>query len=612
MQKDHKGLSMVRNRVRTLLRFMFGWDRNTLVLFLGFWLSFIVFDALWCLGTTFNPFSHFPLYVGSIGFSLLFTLPYVIWQRKWPCIVLLVLLQLLIVANLMYSRTYLEAIPLRSYMIADNLADFMPAVWASIRWADLIFPIITAAVLLLLRTSSDTSGQRTSLKGYLLCLAIPVICTIIVLPTPEHFRKAYAKYSNGADSYRNGPVQFTLFGKLYYDLLTFSAPLTDAERTETLAFIKARPKIPSLPEGMKPRKNLVVVMCESLESWPIGLTYEGHKIMPYVSELLNDSTTLYAPNVLSQAKGGRSIDGQLLLFTGLLPIQEGSYATTYPNSTFPSLQQAAKAARGTRSYLFTGDKSKVWNQIGVAGHLGIDTIISYPDFRVEESYKGHRKHIGDRALMHQIVEKLQSGTTWNPGEPAMIHIVTYSGHSPFNLPDKEHCFTLSGEAPEMMENYMYVCRYVDEALSVLIEYLRSRPDWEDTMVVITGDHEGLAENRASLAASPQGKGVINPTPMVPLVIVNSPIGGRFDFQAAQEDIYPTLLQLLGLHDYVWPGFGYSLLDPAHPHSHIDPYGKQYGTPSDPSVSVRQHEAWKHSDRILKYDLMRGAPYSVTP
>lgn len=42
-----------------------------------------------------------------------------------------------------------SAIPLSSYMLAGNLADFLPSVTASLRWCDLLFPISTVVTVFL-------------------------------------------------------------------------------------------------------------------------------------------------------------------------------------------------------------------------------------------------------------------------------------------------------------------------------------------------------------------------------------------------------------------------------------------------------------------------------
>lgn len=579
------------------------WDRRTALAAGAFFLTLLVFDLFWCLWTTFNPFSHFPLYVSAALVSLLLTLPYVLTRRAWTAWALLLLLDVLLVANLMYARTYFEAIPLRSYLIADNLADFMPAVWASLRWADLSFLAITGAAIYLISSSKKTRRKPGRVGGFLLWLALPVVITFIVFPTPASYKKRYAEDVASAYAYQSGPVKYSVFGKLAYDALTAMERLTPQQRAETLALVRSLPRVPALPDSVRPRRNVVIVFCESLESWVIGLNYQGHEVTPHLNALLRDSTTLYAPRLLSQAKAGRSMDGQLIDLTGLLPLDQGAYSTSYPGTYVPSLHQALKADRGSRCYLFTGDKRKVWNQERIARAMGQDTIIDYPCFRIEDNYTGKR-HVGDRALVRQVVEKMKGGV-WPAGEPALVQLVTYSGHGPYIMPEQERDWRLSADTPELMAGYIYCAHYTDKALGSLLEYLRSRPDWDDTMLVITADHEGLGDARASLVDTPRGRGIVEREQIIPLIVANSPVAGRIEHLGGQSDIYPTLLQLLGLTEYWWPGFGTSLLSPAHPQCAVNPWGVLKGIPADPAAPARQRAAQRASDRILRYDLLRS-------
>lgn len=578
------------------------WDGRTAILAGAFMLTLLVFDVFWCAWTTFQPFSHFPLYVSAVLVSMLLMLPYVLTRRAWTAWVLLLLLDLLLVANMMYARTYFEAIPLRSYLIADNLSDFMPAVWASLRWADLSFLVITGAAIYL-TIGRRTPTHRGAVWGYLLWLAIPVLITVIVFPTPGAYKKRYAEDIASAYAYQSGPVKNTIFGKLLYDMLTAMEPFTPAQKAETMAFIRGLERVPSLPDGVRSRRNIVIVFCESLESWVIGLTYQGHEVTPHLNALVADSTTLYAPNVLSQAKAGRSMDGQLIDLTGLLPLDQGAYSTSFPGTYVPSVHQALKADRNARCYLFTGDKQKVWNQGRVAKVMGQDTIIDYYDFRIEDNYTGKR-HVGDRALMRQVVEKMKGGV-WPVGEPALVQVVTYSGHGPYVMPEQERDWQLSADTPELMAGYIYCAHYTDKALGTLLEYLKSRPDWEDTMLVITADHEGLGDLRSQLVNTPRGRGLVEREQIIPFIVANAPVGGRVEHVIGQSDIYPTLIQLLGLQDYWWPGLGTSALSPRNPQCAVNPWGKLVGTPTDAAAPERQRRAWRVSDRILRHDLLRG-------
>lgn len=65
----------------------------------------------------------------------------------------------------------------------------------------------------------------------------------------------------------------------------------------------------------------MIILVESLESW--GLEYEvgDVEITSCLNALIRKNSTLYAPYVQTQAGDGRSIDGQLLLLSGLCPLK---------------------------------------------------------------------------------------------------------------------------------------------------------------------------------------------------------------------------------------------------------------------------------------------------
>ena len=96
-----------------------------------------------------------------------------------------------------------------------------------------------------------------------------------------------------------------------------------------------------LPDSVV-RRHGIIILAESLESWVLERTVEGQELTPRLNALLRDSQTIYAPHILSQVKGGRSIDAQLMINTGLLPIESGAYSLKYPHSTYPSLVRALR------------------------------------------------------------------------------------------------------------------------------------------------------------------------------------------------------------------------------------------------------------------------------
>lgn len=394
---------------------------------------------------------------------------------------------------------------------------------------------------------------------------------------------------------------YTLFGTLYYELHRTAEPFSNADRLEIAEWLSQRPPLTGLPDGAEPRRNCVLIIVESLESWPVGLTVEGNEIMPNLNRAMSESSTLYAPHVLTQTNAGRSIDGQLLILSGLLPVKSGTYSALYPGNEYRTLQKAMKEIHGSRNYLLTVDKTKTWNQGMVARSFGTDTIVSYPDFKKTEMVRPHR--LGDRAFLLQCSEMMRSGNIWPAGERAFIQIVTYSMHTPFVTPDRLRGISFPPAIPKVMNDYLTAANYTDKGLGIILDYLKSRPDYDDTLIVITGDHEALASFRTPLCESAAGRGIVSEHQYTPLIVLNSPVAMRYDKVMGQIDIYPTLLELLGLGDYCWHGLGVSILDPERPSAAVNHQLAVDGQADDAALAPLRR-AFDISDKIIRFDYFR--------
>lgn len=216
--------------------------------------------------------------------------------------------------------------------------------------------------------------------------------------------------------------------------------------------------------------------------------------------------------------------------------------------------------------------------------------------------------MSDESFIFQAVNKLKAGILWPEGDPCFLQIVTYSGHFPFILPDKLRAIHFSDTVPEMLANYMTTVNYTDRSLKVMVEYLRSRPDFDSTMIVIVGDHEGLANWRGNLASSTIGKGLVDEKQLTPFIVVNSPVGGRYDDAIlGQVDLYPTLLNLIGLEEYTWHGVGHSFFSSIRPpYAIVTMTGECIGDTTGVIPEVKHHtaSAQEISDRIIRFDMLK--------
>lgn len=580
------------------------WDKTSIVFAVGIFLTFVAFDVIWCMDTTFASFSFFETYATKIIATLALAGVYALTRCRWAQIVVMALLDVLLVANLMYFRTYYSAIPASSYLEAGNLADFKASVTDSLRWADIVLLLISIATAVMAFRYKTT--KRQPLTAVLKWWAAPLAGFALLLTGVNLCKGGFHKslrsvrqsaYLCSADA----PI-FSVFGCIWYDITDAAEPITPEKQVEIERWLASQPKHQPADSVTEKRSNLLIVFAESLESWVLEKEVDGKEITPCLNRLLKEKSTLYAPNVLTQVKGGRSIDAQLMICSGLLPLMSGTYSSLYYDNTFYTLQKAMRWLKHSRSYLLTIDKVSTWNQGAVARSFGTDTIISYHDFKMTEAFGTH-KRIGDASFFQQCREKIERGEVWKPGESVYMQFVTYSGHAPFKLPDHLRTITFPASIPEKAADYMTTAHYTDKAIGDFVAYLKTLPQYKETIVVIVGDHEGLASYRQELVGNPACHGLVSDKQLTPFIVLNSPVGMRYDKFMGQIDIYPTLLNLMQLDTYRWHGLGQSILDQRKQGVAVGSVMNVEGTGSDKEVE-RLKEAHTVSDYMLRYDWLK--------
>ena len=190
----------------------------------GIFFKFLLFNAIWCYYTTFTPFSCWESYATAFVATLLLSVPYILTRHIAAGVLVMSVLDIWMVANLMYYRTYFSAIPLSSYMLAGNLEDFLPSVTDSLRWCDLLFPISTVVtVFLTFRIGCRQKiTLRFSRRTYFVLLIFSCALLSINLSVRGGFIAIYRALRSSAHQHASGPPLYTLFGTLYFDYAEMS------------------------------------------------------------------------------------------------------------------------------------------------------------------------------------------------------------------------------------------------------------------------------------------------------------------------------------------------------------------------------------------------------
>ncbi len=559
-------------------------------------------------------------WISHLLLAAILMLPYLITRRAWVQWVVLFIVACILEANLLYFRNYFAPIPVHSYLLVGNLSQFTASVTSSVSLVDAPFLIILiGGVWLSARVRRPNFHVAWVLWGMITTVVGAImVCYIwalggfsIAYGTDGTMQTQHIKLAQN----RTAPLRFTLAGHIAYQTLQN----LEAHSPERIAFAqnwltdhkRLMPAV-ALPDSVPPRQNLVLVILESFETWPLQLIIDHQEVTPHLNRMLNDSLTFFAPKVLSQADCGRSIDGQLLVTTGLMPAQRVVFALECPNSTYPSLPKAFKQLRNAKSAILTVDLPSVWNSQAANTAFGYDSIMTLAQILnpTTDMSQFVILHEPDAKVFATSQRLLAEGTVW-PAGGGMFTAISISGHSPFVLPEEERDpkFDLSGvNLSQIIEDYLITAHYTDKQLAKFIAYLQTRSDWKNTMVVITSDHEGLATAReTAIKHSALEAQIVDHEQFVPLIVLNAPMGGRYNEVMGQVDIYPTLLTMLGLHNYEWEGIGQSIFAPDKIPAAISlTTGKLLGDTTGIAPKRLQHwlNARKASDAIIRANLLK--------
>ena len=289
-----------------------------------------------------------------------------------------------------------------------------------------------------------------------------------------------------------------------------------------------------------PNNNLVVILVESLEDWPLHNSIEGQEVAPNLEKLKHQEHILYCSKIKSQALGGNSGDGQMIINTGLLPISNGVACMHYGNNVYPNF------AHFYSNSTIINPWPQIWNQ---------DTMsIRYSYTKKIEPDSGQWE---DANVMEITLKHVQETE-----EPTCVFAITVSTHAPFNRIRNNKITTT---APPLLNRYMQCLNYTDSCIGDFMTYILNDPKLAQSTIVITSDHTifkpAMLPDFMDYAIE-QDLSIASGENYCPLIIYSPQIEGnvQIDEMCYQMDIFPTILHLIGCEDYYWKGFGVNLLD----------------------------------------------------
>ena len=474
-------------------------------------------------------------YIIIMGASLLIA-SIGMWKcRILPAILTMVVVDLWIIANILYFEANGVLIDWQVILFAGNLRGFEESILVYVHWWLYIIPALTVSILIfLIRYKKEIQEESYTGKEFIRYILMALTIYLAGLGTVCYGNYRFDKDHPNKWTFNEEKIRFiklhtpvAYFGYVGWEGIKESVlhiqsiiPLSEEEKA-ILATIYTDSVAQAEPQG-----HLVYILVESFESWALSAhDAEGVEVCEHLNDYIRTHNLLLCTNLITQQKYGRSGDGQLITQTGMLPLSNGVTCMSHGGNVYPNLAHFYPSSFVLNAY------PHVWNQ-----HV---TTYSYGFKQLREPSLIQRKT--DSLIVDWTIETLQEAV-----EPTCVLAITINTHAPFTSIRNDQQF---GEPyTEQEANYLRTVHYMDKHIGRFLTWADTASVMKDATIVITADHNHFPRK--------DGKG------LCPLLI-QSPAIVRKTYipQAFQMDIFPTVLHAIGQSDYRWKGFGIDLLNP---------------------------------------------------
>ena len=313
--------------------------------------------------------------------------------------------------------------------------------------------------------------------------------------------------------------------------------------------------------GIAKDRNVIIIQVEAMQNFVLGATYEGQEIMPNLNAMIAEDT-LYFNNYYYQIGGGNTSDAEFGVNNSLFaPESEAAYFK-YPDNNYFGLPKLLKYHGYSGAHAFHAYVGSFWNREYAYVGQGFDDFTSLEDYEETEMFP---MGLSDKEFFRQSLEQMKTYE-----EPFYSFMITVSSHYPYAIPLEDREIVLKEEDESTLFGlYLTSMNYVDRAIGQFIDGLKEAGLYDNSIILIYGDHYALANTDAEnavrmkelLGRSYSIYDVFN----VPL-IVHIPGSGRtetIETAGGHLDVLPTLLCLLGIDNDKAVMFGNNLLTADH-------------------------------------------------
>ena len=464
------------------------------------------------------------------------------WRGR-VAIALVGLLSLVAWVDLAYAAFFGSLAPLTAVAAVHHLADAQATVSStiSIDHAWLVVPLGSAFWVWWCVRGAQVPARP---RGWRVVgvFALLGAYAAVALGIAVHGSLGLRIFSEARNAQRFGYVGAHLFQALRLVRDLGAPPLSEAERTETFARLRAtRAAAPTEHRGIAQGANLVILQVEALQQWAVHAEVDGVPVMPFLSGAHEQA--LAYDHIYDQTLQGRTSDAEYLVLASGHALPEGALSFLRADNRFRTLVHAL-TERGYTSYSAHPYERGFWNRSVLHPAYGF----ADSDFK-DELGRGPKSGWGlaDGPFLERFDQRL-AGLP----EPFVAFGITLSLHHPYGSFPKSLAELEVGELEgTWVANYLQAMRHFDRSLQAWLETMEARGQLEHTVVLVYGDHVtgmDLDDDVAALAGVSDDRYAQIRMHRVPafLWVPGGSLHGRRSMVGGQIDLGVTAMHMLGV------------------------------------------------------------------
>ena len=547
-------------------------------------------------------------------------------------IVIQTLMGIFLYANVVHYRANSDYITLPTLTQFSNFGSLGGSIVSLVQWSDLIYTLdIIILIALFVFMKKDWSVSRLQFRKPLLVIASGLIVFSINLALAEVDRPQLLKRTfdrNYIVKYL-GAYNFAIHDAIQniksssQRVLADSSDITVVENYTKNKYAEPNKELFGAAKG----KNIIKIHLESFQTFLIDYKLHGEEVTPFLNSLVHDKDQdfTYFDNFFHQTEQGKTADAEFILDNSIYGLSQGAAFVTRGNNTYQALPAILNQEQDYTSAVFHGDDRSFWNRDEIYKKFGIDTYFdsSYYDMSPDQVINYGLK---DKPFFKESMPYLESLE-----QPFYAHMMTLTHHHPYLIDAEDATIAPAETGDPSVDRYFQTARYLDESLEQFFNDLKDAGLYDDSVIMIYGDHYGISTNHNRAMEELLGEEI---TPFknaqlqrVPYMIKIPGVEGKGTVHeyTGQMDVMPTFLHLLGIDAQDYIQFGTDMFSENHKdyvpfrngdfitpeYSYVS--GVFYDTETGEEIEATEemdemketiHHELELSDKLLNGDLLR--------